>query len=303
MIKVVICDDSATCRELLAGILEADPEIQVIGIARDGIEAVQLTRKLRPDVVTMDIHMPRMSGLEATRNIMMLAPTPVIIVSTRMEFEAEVATQNGLGAGALLVLEKPRAPQVPRFQEVAAEFVAAVKSMASVRLVRLVQRHKPVFDFDSPLRANAPPCLPGPARCGRRIRVLVCEDSPTTQTLLVRILSADPDIRVAGVARDGVEAVRLTRDLRPDVVTMDIHMPLQDGYEATRQIMLEAPTPVVMVSTSVRQGPDVTRTDAVARTGLGSGALAVLPTPDVGGAEGFVEAVKRMADVKVVRRS
>ena len=112
MIKVVICDDSATCRELLAGILEADPEIQVIGIARDGIEAVQLTRKLRPDVVTMDIHMPRMSGLEATRNIMMLAPTPVIIVSTRMEFEAEVATQNGLGAGALLVLEKPRAPQV-----------------------------------------------------------------------------------------------------------------------------------------------------------------------------------------------
>ena len=62
-------------------VLSSDPEVQVVGEARDGAEAVALTRKLRPDVVTMDIQMPRMNGFEATKEIMITAPTPIVIVT------------------------------------------------------------------------------------------------------------------------------------------------------------------------------------------------------------------------------
>ena len=70
----------------------------------------------------------------------------------------------------------------------------------------------------------------------RRIRVLVAEDSSTTRELLVAMLGADPEVQVVGEARNGVEAVNLTRDLRPEVVTMDVRMPEMDGFEATRKI-------------------------------------------------------------------
>ena len=63
----------------------ADPEIQVVGEASDGVEAVELTQKLRPDLVTMDIHMPRLDGLAATKEIMITAPTPIVIVTGSTE--------------------------------------------------------------------------------------------------------------------------------------------------------------------------------------------------------------------------
>src|SRR5437868_2288009 len=83
------------------------------------------------------------------------------------------------------------------------------------------------------------------------IRVLVAEDSATTRELLVLILKSDPGMEVVGEAKNGAEAVALTKRLHPDVVTMDIRMPLLDGFEATKQIMVECPTPIVIVSASV----------------------------------------------------
>ncbi len=77
MIRILVVDDSATARTLLVSILAADPAIQVVGEASDGLEAIALTQKLRPDLVTMDLHMPRLDGLEATKEIMITAPTPI----------------------------------------------------------------------------------------------------------------------------------------------------------------------------------------------------------------------------------
>ena len=136
------------------------------------------------------------------------------------------------------------------------------------------------------------------------IRVLVAEDSLTTRRLLVEMLRSDPDVEIAGEASDGVEAVEMTKRLRPAVVTMDIKMPRMDGFEATRRIMLEAPTPIVIVSASV----DVREVE-VAMHALRAGALTVLPKPDGPGAVNFeaqrrrfVDMVKAMSDVKLVRR-
>src|SRR5690606_31061307 len=88
------------------------------------------------------------------------------------------------------------------------------------------------------------------------IRVLVADDSVTQRELLVSILRTDPLIVVAGEARTGLEAVRLAAELRPDIITMDVHMPVMDGLAATKEIMAVAPTPILVVTAS-SSGDDV----------------------------------------------
>ena len=107
----------------------------------------------------------------------------------------------------------------------------------------------------------------------KRIRVLVVDDSPTSRLLLVEILRADDEIEVIGQAADGVEAVEMVRRLRPDIVTMDVQMPRLDGFAATKRIMVEAPTPI-LITTSVDP-----RALSVSLEAVRMGALAVQAKP------------------------
>jgi two-component system chemotaxis response regulator CheB len=136
MIRVVVVEDSPTARALLVGILRSDPELDVVGEAQDGVDGVELTQRLRPDLVTMDIHMPRMDGFAATKEIMITAPTPIVIAtnSTRAA-EVEVA-MHALRAGAVAVVCKPHGPASAAFEEARARFVSTVKAMAGVKVVR-----------------------------------------------------------------------------------------------------------------------------------------------------------------------
>ncbi len=136
MIRVLVVDDSATARALLVEILQSDPEIQVVGQARDGMEGVELTQKLRPDLVTMDVRMPRLDGFAATKEIMITAPTPIIIVTASLDTrEVELAMQ-ALRVGALAALRKPPGPESPGFEEAAQKLIATIKAMSQVKVVR-----------------------------------------------------------------------------------------------------------------------------------------------------------------------
>lgn len=110
-IRVLVVEDSVTVRKHLCEILSADPEFEVAGEAADGKEAVALCQSLRPNVITMDMMLPVMSGLSATEYIMAHFPTPILVVSASINRGELFKTYEALSAGAVDVLEKPRGDQ------------------------------------------------------------------------------------------------------------------------------------------------------------------------------------------------
>jgi two-component system chemotaxis response regulator CheB len=140
MIRVVIADDSATARAMIVAVLESDPGISVVGEARTGADAMALAIRLRPDLITMDIEMPGMDGIEGTREIMERAPVPIVIVSSSANGEVAGRSLDATAAGALYVIDKPSHPDSARFDEWSAELVSVVKAMAFVKVVRRARR-------------------------------------------------------------------------------------------------------------------------------------------------------------------
>lgn len=135
-IRIVVADDSPTARHLLVTLCERDPDITVIGEAADGLEAVELTRTLRPALVLMDVHMPRMDGLEATKTIMREAPTPIIMVTGGTAHRDVETSLSAIRLGALTVLPKPSGPGVAGFDKAATHLTSMVKALSDVRVVR-----------------------------------------------------------------------------------------------------------------------------------------------------------------------
>ena len=135
-VRVLVVDDSPVARELLAYLLNGDPQLQVIGVAPDGEQAVEAAARLRPDVITMDIHLPKMDGFAATRKIMETCPTRIVMV-TASSIPHEVAESfRALESGALTVLAKPLGIGHPSHVAAAQDLIRTVKLMAEVQVVR-----------------------------------------------------------------------------------------------------------------------------------------------------------------------
>ena len=150
MIRVLIADDSGTIALMIRSILEHEPDIEVIGHARDGEEAVRLTRELKPDLVTMDICMPVLDGLEATRRIMVEQPTPIVVVASNVNDQETMISFRALEEGALAVLEKPGGMDQEMAIDSCQELVATVRAMASLQVVRRNRRQPHRKGMDNP---------------------------------------------------------------------------------------------------------------------------------------------------------
>ncbi|MEK9871174.1 MAG: chemotaxis response regulator protein-glutamate methylesterase [Gammaproteobacteria bacterium] len=132
-VRVLIVDDSAMVRKLLSKILSSDKDIEVVGSAMDAYMARDRIKKLNPDVLTLDVEMPKMDGVTFLKNLMRLRPMPVIMVSTLTEKGAEV-TLDALSAGAVDFVTKPKIDLQHNIDDYAEEIISKVKAAARARV-------------------------------------------------------------------------------------------------------------------------------------------------------------------------
>lgn len=142
MICVLIVDDMASSRQLMSHILSRDGEFHVVGQACDGLQAVAMAKKLRPDLILMDINMPQMDGFEATREIMTERPTPIVLISGSTAVHEVETGMRALHAGALTLRMKPPGPNSPGFEAAAEELLDTAKLMSEVKVVRRLRQEK-----------------------------------------------------------------------------------------------------------------------------------------------------------------
>lgn len=181
MPRVLIADDSPTSRALLEDVLGSDPDIEIVAQARNGAEALALAVQLRPDVITMDVEMPGMNGYDATKEIMIHQPTPVIILSTYVEDDIDQCSE-AFRAGALATFHKLPAVDDPDFDRRAWELTYTVKQLAHVR----VPRHYRIASEEGDSKCkNLPP--------DTRLRVIVTSVSAPGAAALATLLAKLPE--------------------------------------------------------------------------------------------------------------
>lgn len=199
-VRVLIVDDSAAIRRVLTEILDQDPGIEVVGTAPDPYIARERIKKLDPDVITLDIEMPRMDGITFLRNLMRLRPMPVVMISALTEAGAD-ATLEALALGAVDYVTKPGADAAGNMDQYAEEIVAKVKAAATARV-------------EGQRRLEVPPRLSADAVIARR-------PPPRDRAEGVSVIAI-------GASTGGTEAVRqilarLPADMPPIVIAQ--HLP------------------------------------------------------------------------------
>jgi two-component system chemotaxis response regulator CheB len=182
MVRVLIVDDSAFIRNTLTGMISSDPEIEVVGIARDGIEAVEKVVSLKPDIVTLDVEMPRMDGIEALRLIMSQYPVPVLMVSSLTTDGAQV-TLDALDLGAVDFIPKNLDDLSVNIVKIKESLIDKIKSIARRGIV-----HNPSIKKPQPLK------MPKPSeyKSHRKTGVIVIGSSTGGPKALQNIISILP---------------------------------------------------------------------------------------------------------------
>ncbi|GAB6039404.1 protein-glutamate methylesterase/protein-glutamine glutaminase [Endothiovibrio diazotrophicus] len=159
-VRVLIVDDSALVRQILTETLNADPDVEVVGAASDPYAAREKIKALNPDVLTLDVEMPRMDGLTFLGNLMRLRPMPVVMVSSLTEKGADT-TLRALELGAVDFVSKPKVDLAHTFRDYAEELVAKVKAAAGAH-VRTLERTSvpavvPKYSADAVIKQGAHP--------------------------------------------------------------------------------------------------------------------------------------------------
>ncbi|MBN2385351.1 chemotaxis-specific protein-glutamate methyltransferase CheB [bacterium] len=231
MIKVLIVDDSLTIRQMMRKVLEQESAIQIVAEAENGVEAVRKNREYQPDLITMDIVMPKMNGLEATEQIMSDRPVPIVMVSSITDSEEKQISFRAMSAGAVWVISKPKQNQLSDLNAWGSYLCHMIKSMSEVKVVqRRRSRLERLIDLPDTLTKSSPRCIAiaastgGPAALKNildplpgdyPLPIFICQHITCGFVDgLVRWLSAELDVPVR-MARDG-EPIQTGITVAPD---------------------------------------------------------------------------------------
>ena len=222
-IRVLVVDDSAFMCKVLQEIINSDPQLEVAGQARDGRDAVALAESLRPDVITMDINMPHVDGLQATEMIMSQHPRPIVIVSSESR-EGASGTLRALELGAIDFVPKPSSGIDLDMRSVRDELTRKLKMAAKVRVVRTATRVKAAVSAPAPANGKARAPVPA-APTGTKFPIVVIAASTGGPAAVMKV--------VAGLPRDFSAAVLLV-----------LHMPAAFTKQFTLQLAEISKLPV-----------------------------------------------------------
>ncbi len=234
--RVLVVDDSAVVRQSLSAILEADPEIEVMGTAADPIIAVKKIQVEVPDVITLDIEMPRMDGLTFLRKIMAQRPIPVVVISSLTTRGTEAA-MKALEYGASEVIGKPSMNPDVFFQESHIMLCDAVKAAAQSKIRRVTADDiKERASQTSPAPLSIPTPKPAPTRTSIPSGLTVVQPKYTADAILEKSNPADvviptEKIIVIGSSTGGTEAIRtLLRSMPADMPGIAIVQHMPEGF-------------------------------------------------------------------------
>ena len=221
-IRVLVVDDSAFMCKVLEEIINSDPQLEVAGQARDGRDAVALAESLRPDVITMDLNMPHVDGLQATELIMSQHPRPIVIVSSESR-EGAASTLRALELGAIDFVPKPSSGIDLDMKSVREDITRKLKLAAKVRVVRTATRSK-----NAAPAINKSPALTGAAfaaQNGGKFPMVAIAASTGGPAAVMRVVGSLP------------------KEL-PAAVFLVLHMPAAFTKQFTLQLAEISPLPV-----------------------------------------------------------
>ena len=187
-IRVLVVEDSVTIRRHLGDVLAADPDLEVVGEAENGQRAIELCQALRPDVITLDMMLPVLTGLAVTEHIMAHFPTPILIVSSSINRGELFKTYDALAAGAVDVLEKPRGDESDREWE--QRFCAALKLVSRIKVITHPRAR--LGEFGRRSQAPSPAHVRAPSLAPRVYRVVALGASTGGPSALVTSSAPSP---------------------------------------------------------------------------------------------------------------
>jgi len=248
-IEVLCVDDSKAILTLLNGILTKDSGFVVKATASNGLEAIEKIKNEKFDVITLDMHMPELDGVGFLEKTKDMKRPPVIVVSSINRDDTSIA-QKALQLGAIDYVEKPSLENIAQASnEIRSKLKMAMSlSKSDVSVVSASTTSSVSSPSTSSSVASSAVVAVGPATSTAKKKVLIVDDSKTIRQLLIKILSEDPGLQVVAEAEGPLEVEKLIEKHRPDVITLDIHMPDMDGVTLLKKIQPKYKIPTVMIS-------------------------------------------------------
>ncbi len=256
-IEVLCVDDSKAILTLLNGILTKDNGFVVKATASNGLEAIEKIKNEKFDVITLDMHMPELDGVGFLEKTKDMKRPPVIVVSSINRDDTSIA-QKAMGLGALDYVEKPSLENIAQASNEIRSKLKMAMSLAKsdvppvVATMGSVSTSSPAPSSVSASRlssaASTKSSVISTSSSTAKKKVLIVDDSKTIRQLLVKILSEDPGLQVVAEAEGPLEVEKLIEKHKPDVITLDIHMPDMDGVTLLKKIQPKYKIPTVMIS-------------------------------------------------------